>query len=761
VPPAHEGDGYIAGDEAIGDAYIAGDEDIDDEDDAEAPVACPHCGAHLPGMGMAMFSFNKPAGACPTCTGLGTVYAPDLARILDEDLSVEGGAVREWAPFNIIYNSGVLRAAGRHYGFAFDTASPVRELGPAQRDLLIYGVESPAFRRHYPLKTPPAGTSQGRFEGVVTNLLRRHAEHAGDAGSLERIERALIPRICPDCRGARLRPEFRAVTVAGRRLVAGADDLDACAPGASEVVSRLSLFALADWLDGLRDVLPAEEWQVAEPVVVSVRERVRRLVEVGLGYLTLEQATPSLSAGEGQRLRLAALLGSGLTGVLYVLDEPTIGLHPRDTARLIGMLRALRDLGNTVLVIEHDLEMISAADHVVDFGPGAGRDGGRIVAQGTPAEVAATPASLTGRYLSGAEVIPVPAERRRPDGPDLTIRGAREHNLRDVTVRLPLRDPDSGRGLLVAVTGVSGSGKSTLLLDILDRAARRRYNGAHAEPGAHEGISGWEHLERIITVDQSPLAGGTRSNAATYTEAYTPIRQAFAALPQARAAGLTATHFSFNAAGGRCERCQGAGVLPVEMHFLPDVLVRCPVCHGRRFKPEVLAVRYGVEQGSQGADIAQVLEMTIAEALPLFADVPAVRSRLALMTEVGLGYLPLGQPASTFSGGEAQRVKLARELARRARGHTLYLLDEPTTGLHPADVVGLLRLLGRLTDAGYTVVVIEHNLDVIVSADWVIDLGPEGGAAGGRVIAEGTPERVAGTEGSHTGEALKRVLGAG
>ncbi|MHB1317687.1 MAG: excinuclease ABC subunit UvrA [Anaerolineae bacterium] len=751
-----QGDEYIAGDrgpEAVDEQVVAGLT----EDEDEPPVTCPHCGALLPGMGMAMFSFNKPAGACPTCTGLGTVYAPDLARMLDEDLSVEGGAIREWAPFNIIYNSGVLRAAGRHYGFEFDTALPVRDLGSAQRDLLIYGVESAAFRRHYPHTAPPAGTSRGRFEGIVTNLLRRHAEHAGNAASLERIERALVPRTCPDCGGARLRPEWRAVTVAGRRLVAGAED-----PERDEVASRLSLFALAEWLANLQGVLRAEEWQIAEPVVAEARERVRRLVEVGLGYLTLEQGTPSLSAGEGQRLRLAALLGSGLTGVLYVLDEPTIGLHPRDTARLIGMLHALRNLGNTVLVIEHDLEMIAAADHVIDFGPGAGRDGGRVVAQGTPAEVAGIPASATGRFLSGAEAIPVPGSRRRPDGPGLTILGAREHNLRDITVRLPLRDPDTGHGLLVAVTGVSGSGKSTLLFDILDRAARQRYHGANLAPGAHEGITGWEHLERIITVDQAPLAGGSRSNAATYTEAYTPIRQAFAALPAARAAGLTPATFSFNVPGGRCERCQGAGVLSVEMHFLPDVLVRCPVCHGRRFKPEVLAVRFGQEAGggADGCDIAEVLDLTIAEALPLFGGVPAVHSRLALMAEVGLGYLPLGQPASTFSGGEAQRVKLARELSRRAAGHTLYLLDEPTTGLHPADVTHLLHLLGRLTGAGHTVVVIEHNLDVIASADWVIDLGPEGGAAGGRVVAEGTPGQVAGTEGSHTGAALRRVLRA-
>ncbi len=456
-----------------------------------------------------------------------------------------------------------------------------------------------------------------------------------------------------------------------------------------------------------------------------------------------------------------ALLGSGLTGVLYVLDEPTIGLHPRDTPRLVGMLRALRDLGNTVLLIEHDLEMIAAADWVVDFGPGGGRNGGQVIAQGTPEQVAANPESLTGRYLSGASVTEVPAVRRRPQGgpdagPWLTVHGAREHNLQDITVRFPLRSQD-GTGMLVAVTGVAGSGKSSLMFDILDRAARQRFFGASAAPGAHDRITGWEHLDKVITIDQTPLGRSTRSNAATYTDAFTPIRETFAAQPAARARGLTAQHFSFNVAGGRCERCEGAGVLAVEMHFLSDVLVRCPACHGRRYRREVLEVKYAGDTG-RGYDISEVLNLTIAEALALFEEVPAARARLALMVETGLGYLQLGQPASTFSGGEAQRVKLARELARRGTGRTLYLLDEPTTGLHPADTAHLLRLLQRLVDAGNTVVVIEHNLDVVKVADWVVDLGPEGGAAGGRVIAEGPPEVVAETPGSHTGALLRAMV---
>ena len=777
----------------------------------EAQVVCAHCGARLPEMNMAMFSFNKPDGACPTCTGLGKVFAPNLAHLLDEDKSVLDGAVAGWdATYLIPRYAETLAAAGSHYGFNFDPALPIRDLGPIQRDLLLYGVAGQPFQQHFPHVEPPATVARGRFEGIVTTLLRRHAEHATDAQYLEKLERVLIPQTCPDCGGARLRPESVAVTVCGRPLVGSlhaegevhperssasvcaAQSKDAPRPSTAQLrgtasfdsglwpsaqdaplpevapIAQLSLEALAEWIGGLHAALPGADWLVAEPIVVDLAERIRRLVEVGLGYLTLERATPSLAAGEAQRLRLAALLGSGLTGVLYVLDEPTIGLHGRDTPRLISMLRALRDLGNTVLVIEHDLEMIRSADWVVDFGPGGGRNGGQIVAQGTPEQVAANPLSPTGRYLSpagdgsqgGSAELAVPSRRRRSDGPYLTIHGAVEHNLQDITVRFPLREAGGAGGMLVAVTGVSGSGKSSLMFDILDRAARQRYYGAAAAPGAHAGITGWDFVDKVITIDQAPIARSTRSNAATYTDAFTPIREAFAAQPAARAAGLTSQHFSFNVPGGRCERCEGAGLLSVEMHFLPDVLVRCPSCRGRRYKREVLAVKYMPRSNGAGYDIAQVLDLTIEEALPLFEGVPAAKARLALMAETGLGYLQLGQPASTFSGGEAQRVKLARELSRRAAGRTLYLLDEPTTGLHPFDTAHLLRLLQRLVDAGNTVIVIEHNLDVIVVADWVIDLGPEGGAAGGRVIAEGAPETVAATPGSHTGALLRKSLPA-
>ena len=729
VPPEYE----------VGEPAESTWEDESEVGEPQDEIACRSCGAHLPGMGMASFSFNKPAGACPACTGLGTVYTADLPRILDDEKSLSGGALLFWEPPYVARYIDILRAAGRHYGFDFDPDLPVGRLSPAQRALLLYGADSPQFRGYYPHVEPPATVSKGRFEGIVNNLLRRRAEHAADENTdyLEKLERLLVLQPCPQCAGTRLRPEARAVRVLGRNIVE---------------ISRLPLTGLSAWIAGLRASLPAADWLIAEPVAIDLRERIRRLVETGLGYLTLERAAPSLSAGEAQRMRLAALLGSGLTGVLYVLDEPTIGLHARDVPRLVGMLRALRDLGNTVLVIEHDLDLIAAADWVVDFGPGAGREGGQIVAQGPPAAVAGVPASLTGQYLAGSARIPVPGRRRQVDDRGLTIRGAREHNLKDITVFFPQRT-------LTAVTGVSGSGKSSLMLDILDRAARRRFYNASAQPGAHDGIVGWEHFDRIITIDQSPIGRSTRSNAATYTDAFTPIREVFAAQSATLHRGspgyypeLTAQHFSFNVPGGRCERCAGAGVLSVEMHFLPDVLVRCPACRGRRFKREVLAVKY------KGCNIAQVLDMTIEEALTLFAEIPAVRSRLALMTETGLGYLQLGQPASTFSGGEAQRVKLARELSRRSTGRTLYLLDEPTTGLHPADTAHLLRLLQRLVDAGSTVIVVEHNLDVVKCADWVIDLGPEGGETGGQVIAAGPPETIAANPASITGLWLKNRL---
>ncbi|MBN2389185.1 MAG: excinuclease ABC subunit UvrA [Anaerolineae bacterium] len=705
-----------------------GMEDAGDALDLSETYPCPHCGAPIPELGMAHFSFNKPAGACPTCTGLGTTRQPNLSQLLDPQRSVAEGGVLVWNEAQAQYYGRTLQNAGHYYSFEFDLHAPIEALGPAQRDLLLYGTYGEAFRQHFPDTKPPTTVGQGNFEGIVTGLMRRYADHARNPDSRDDLEHLLITQTCPDCAGDRLRPESRAVTVDGQTIL----DL-----------SRIPLTELATWLERLPAVVTSEEQPIVTPILDDLRARVHRLIDVGAGYLTLLRGAPTLSAGEAQRLRLASLLGSGLTGVLYVLDEPTIGLHQRDTQRLIRVLRQLRDLDNTVLVIEHDLDMVRAADYVIDIGPGAGTFGGEIVATGTPDEVA-TADTATGRWLSGRETIPA-RERRRGNGKRLVIHGAREHNLKNVTAELPL-------GLLIAVTGVSGSGKSSLMLDILDRAARQRFYGAGDSPGEHLAITGWEYMDKVITLDQSAIGRTTRSNAATYTDSFTPIRQTFTGTPTAQARGLKPAHFSFNTTGGRCERCQGAGTLMVNMHFLPDVEVRCPVCHGKRFKREVLDVTY------RGHTISDVLEMSIAEAAEVFADVPAAYNRLALMTDVGLGYLKLGQPATTLSGGEAQRVKLAKELARKATGRTLYLLDEPTTGLHAADVANLLKVLHGLVDVGNTVVVIEHNLDVIRDADWVLDLGPEGGDAGGEIVAQGTPEDVARVAGSYTGQFLREAV---
>ena len=705
----------------------------DDSTESEETCPCPLCGAPIPEIGMAYFSFNKPEGACPTCTGLGFVQQANLKRLVDEQKSILDGAVSGWNSSYIQYYTSVMQAAAAHYGFEFDLSLPVKDYTPEQRDLFFYGVESPLFRRHFLDIEPPTTVRRGRLEGIATNLLRRYAERIHDADYREKMEEFLVTQTCPDCVGTRLRPESRVVTVNGQNII---------------TLSRLSFSDLGGWLDALPAVLRPEEMLIAGAILVELGERIERLVEVGAGYLTLERSSPTLSAGEAQRLRLASLLGSGLSGVLYVFDEPTIGLHPRDTRRMIGVLRRLRDLGNTVLVIEHDLEMIAEADHVIDFGPGAGKHGGQIVAAGKPTDVAEQPGSLTGDYLAGRLSMPVPQERRAPNGNSITIQGARQHNLQNITVRFPL-------GRLVAVTGVSGSGKSSLVFDVLDRAVRERLGlsrGSGDAPGEHDAIEGYEHLDQVITIDQEHIGRIPRSNAATYSDAFTPIRSAFAATPEARSRGFTARHFSFNVPGGRCERCEGTGVLTVKMHFMPDVEVRCPVCHGRRFTRETLAVRY------RDHDISQVLDMTVEEALVLFEDVPAALSRLQVLSDVGLGYLQLGQPATTLSGGEAQRVKLGKELGRRVTGRTLYLLDEPTTGLHLADTARLLGVLQRLVDAGNSVIVVEHNLELVKAADWVIDLGPEGGAAGGQLIAEGTPEQIAQTPGSYTGQFLKAVI---
>jgi excinuclease ABC subunit A len=704
---------------------------LDDSDESpDGTFPCPHCEAAIAEMGMANFSFNKPAGACPTCTGLGVVRQAIISRLIDESKSIPTKAVNSWIEFQINYYSQILKNAGKYYGFEFDPSKAIKDYTPIQRDLILYGTESTQFRRHFPQVKPPIVNAQGRFEGVVTNLQRRYDEHAANAAYRENLDQYFTSQPCPDCAGTRLRPESRAVKVAGEFII---------------TVSQLPLNGLDAWLKSLPPHFTADEMLIARPILDDLYERIGRLLEVGVGYLTLERSSPTLSAGEAQRLRLAALLGSGLTGVLYVLDEPTIGLHPRDTQRLINILRRLRDLGNTVLVVEHDLELIKAADYLVDVGPGAGKHGGQIVAAGTPDQVSKTKGSLTGAFIAKSMEVPMPEHRRTPNLTALTICGARQFNLQNLTVRIPL-------GLLVAVTGVSGSGKSSLIFDILARAANQRLNGATDIPGEHDSISGWEHIDKVISIDQNHIGRIPRSNAATYSDTFTPIRAAFAATPEAKKNKVLARHFSFNVPGGRCERCEGAGTLTVKMHFLPDVEVRCSTCHGRRFKRETLAVKY------RGYDISQVLSMTVEEALALFADVPAAASRLQVMSDVGLGYLQLGQPATTLSGGEAQRVKLAKELGRRATGRSLYLFDEPTTGLHLADTVRLLLVLQRLVDAGHSVIVVEHNLDLVKATDWVIDLGPEGGREGGQLLAEGTPEQVAKVKTSYTGQCLQKIF---
>jgi excinuclease ABC subunit A len=712
--------------------YEVDDENLEDESDEspEGTYPCSHCSAAVPEMGMANFSFNKPAGACPTCTGLGVVRQVIISKLVDETKSIPEYAVDGWIEFHVNYYSQILKEAAKHFGFEFDPARAIKDYTPVQRDLFLYGTDSPQLCRHFPGVKPPTTVKQGRFEGVITSLQRRYDEHATNAAYLEKLDHLFTAQSCPDCEGTRLRLESRAVTVAGESIVN---------------VSKWSLNDLDAWLRTLPSHFTSDEMLLARPILDDLFERAGRLLEVGVGYLSLERSSPTLSAGEAQRLRLAALLGSGLTGVLYVLDEPTIGLHARDNHRLINVMRRLRDLGNTVLVVEHDLELIQAADYLIDVGPGAGKHGGQIVAAGTPEDVSRVQESLTGAFLAGRMTVPVPEHRRVPNHKILTIAGARQFNLQNLTVQIPL-------GLLVAVTGVSGSGKSSLIFDILDVAARQRLNNSAEIPGEHDSITGWEHIDKVITIDQGHIGRLPRSNAATYSDTFTPIREAFAATPEAKKNKITARHFSFNVPGGRCERCEGAGTLTVKMHFLPEVEVRCPVCHGRRFKKETLAIKY------RGYDISQVLNMTVEEALGLFEDVPAAASRLKVMSEVGLGYLQLGQPATTLSGGEAQRVKLAKELGRRSTGRTLYLLDEPTIGLHAADTTRLLLVLQRLVDSGNSVIFVEHNLDLVKAADWVIDLGPEGGVDGGQLVAEGTPEDVTKVKESFTGQFLKGLL---
>ena len=689
--------------------------------------ACSECGISLPEITPRLFSFNNPYGACSTCSGLGTTnyFDPDLI-VPDESKSLEQGAIGAWEP-----RSGghirreVLASVTRHFKVSME--APFRSLPKAVRDAILHGTGETEIRfvferggrKRYEFSRP--------FEGVIPNLERRYKETDSE-WVREELERFMSVRMCPTCHGARLKPEALAVRLHGKTIT----DI-----AAMSIAQALHFFSTLE--------LTAQETAIAERLLRETRERLGFLHSVGLDYLTLDRRAASLSGGEGQRIRLATQIGASLSGVLSVLDEPSIGLHQRDNARLLDTLRRLKGLGNTVIVVEHDRDTILSADHVIDMGPGAGEHGGLLVAEGTPVEIMANPASLTGRYLAGALEIAVPPRRRTGNGWTLTVKGARHNNLRDLTVDLAL-------GTMTCVTGVSGSGKSSLVIDTLYRALAQRLYGSKEKPGEHDEIVGWQLIDKVIDIDQAPIGRTPRSNPATYTGLFTHIRELFAQLPEARVRGYDPGRFSFNVKGGRCEACTGDGVIRIEMHFLPDVYVTCEVCHGTRYNRETLEVRY------KGKSIAEVLDLSVGQALDFLGNVPPIRQKLETLASVGLDYIRLGQSATTLSGGEAQRIKLAKELSRRSTGRTLYILDEPTTGLHFHDINRLLDVLNRLTEAGNTVVIIEHNLDVIKTADRVIDLGPEGGAGGGAIVAIGTPEEVAATVGSHTGEHLRPLL---
>ncbi|WP_298214900.1 excinuclease ABC subunit UvrA [Acidocella sp.] len=689
--------------------------------------ACPVSGFTIEEIEPRLFSFNAPQGACPACDGLGheTYFDPHLI-VPDERRALDDGAIAPWANAQSPYYTQTLTAIARHYGVRPSTAW--QDLPEAVRDVILYGSGKEAIKFTYK-DSARAYTIEKPFEGVIRNLERRYKE-TDSAWVREELSRYQAEQPCEVCHGARLRPEALAVKVAERNLAE---------------VAELPIDEARLWFAGVAATLTPQRLEIARRILKEIEERLQFLLDVGLNYLTLARGSATLSGGESQRIRLASQIGSGLTGVLYVLDEPSIGLHQRDNDRLLGTLARLKRLGNTVLVVEHDEDAIRAADHLVDMGPGAGINGGYVVAQGTPAEVAANRHSLTGDYLSGRRAIPVPARRPWPRQRSLKLIGARGNNLKNVTAEFPL-------GLFTCVTGVSGGGKSTLVIDTLYKALSRRLMGSGEVPAPFERIEGAEQLDKIIDIDQSPIGRTPRSNPATYTDLFAPIRDWFAELPESRARGYKPGRFSFNVKGGRCEACQGDGVLKIEMHFLPDVFVTCDTCKGKRYNRETLEVKF------RGKSIADVLDMTVDEAQPFFAAVPKIHDRLSLLARVGLGYIRLGQQATTLSGGEAQRIKLAKELARRATGRTLYILDEPTTGLHFEDIRKLLEVLHALVDAGNTIIVIEHNLEVIKTADHIIDIGPEGGAGGGRIIATGTPEEVAAAPGSYTGKFLAPLL---
>jgi excinuclease ABC subunit A len=695
-------------------------------------LSCVECGVSYPEITPTTFSFNSPYGACPECKGLGDKFHFDPELVAPRvDLSLKDGAIAAWgrtaARTGPGYYQQILESVSRHYGFSM--TAPFESLPKKARDIILHGSGEEEMEFRYG-KERSRYTITQPFEGVIGNLERRYRETESDdvRGDLERY---MNSSPCALCEGSRLKKESLSVKINGLSI---------------RDATRMSIKDALAFFNGLR--LTETEMEIARRVLKEVGERLAFLSNVGLGYITLDRAAGTLSGGEGQRIRLATQIGSSLVGVLYILDEPSIGLHQRDNRRLLAALRRLRDMGNTVIVVEHDEETIRESDHVIDMGPGAGVLGGRVVAAGTHADVMGCAESLTGGYLSGALRIEVPEARKRPDGRCLVVRGARANNLKGIDARIPI-------GLMTCVTGVSGSGKSTLVVDTLYRTLARTFHGSRERPGEAASIEGIENIDKVIDIDQSPIGRTPRSNPATYTGLFAPVRELFSMLPESRARGYGPGRFSFNVKGGRCESCKGDGLIKVAMHFLPDVYVTCDACAGARYNRDTLEIRY------KGKNVSECLAMTVAEALGFFENIPQVKEKLKTLHDVGLGYITLGQPSTTLSGGEAQRIKLSRELSRRATGRTIYILDEPTTGLHFADIQRLLDVLKSLRDAGNTIVVIEHNLDVIKSADHVIDLGPEGGEEGGRVIAEGTPEEVATTKGSHTGEYLRGALRAG
>ncbi len=696
--------------------------------------ACPVCGISIGEIEPRSFSFNSPHGACPTCTGLGIAMEFDESLIVpDPDLTIAKGAIAPWSrpgrDANAWYEA-MLASLADAKDIPLDV--PFRDLTDEQRRAVLFGDGRPTLTVRYTSRNGRRRQYTVKYEGVIPYLERRLRQTSSEYIRQE-MTQYMASRPCPTCKGARLRPEVIAVTVDDHSIVE---------------IARMSVQDALNFAERLQSgALTERELLIARQVLKEIRERLGFLVDVGLDYLTLDRGAASLSGGEAQRIRLATQIGSRLMGVMYVLDEPSIGLHHRDNARLIGTLEHLRDIGNTLLIVEHDEETMRAADWIIDIGPGAGEHGGQIVAAGMYPEIVANPDSITGAYLSGRRSIPIPEERRIGNGLQLVLRGARENNLKDITAEFPL-------GTFICVTGVSGSGKSTLITDTLYRRIAQVLYRAHDRPGAFDRLDGIEHIDKVIDIDQSPIGRTPRSNPATYTGVFTHIRELFAAMPEAKTRGYKAGRFSFNVKGGRCEACAGDGIVKIEMQFLPDVYVPCEVCHGKRYNREALEIEY------KGKNIADVLDMTVEESLEFFENIPKIRNKMQTLYDVGLGYVHLGQPATQLSGGEAQRVKLASELSRRATGKTLYILDEPTTGLHFADIERLLGVLQRLTDAGNTVLVIEHNLDVIKSADWIIDLGPEGGHRGGEIIAQGTPEEVAEIAASYTGQALRSILAA-